>query len=355
MKSCLTVLFFVLLFILSGCAEPEKQTVAEVQPISPVPAPATFIGRIPWVGCDGVDITLNFRPDNLYQLRKTIIRGEEWDTSSEMGRWKYDPLENLIVLGEKRGSLRTLSLLDSNTVRLQDIEGRENFSTALSYELHRADTYDPFPDTVKMRGMYQYIDGSGFFTECGSGVRFPVAETGDNGVLVHRYNTTPHGQGESLLVSIEGSLVPQPAKKGSGGAETIVVERFVKIMPEQDCSGRRKDTGLFNVTWRLVELDGRPISLPEGQPGPFVILEVEGNRMHGFSGCNRFFGTYLVKGEIFIFNKIAGTRMVCRKGTSLENGFLRAMSNTEAYRILNDILELRDRDENILARLKASK
>ena len=349
MKSFSSFVLALLLLTITGCAVPEKTVVQEVKPPSPVPAPATFTGRIPWVDCDGVDITLNFRPDNLYQLRKSVIRGETFDTTSEMGRWKYDPAENLIVLGEKRGSLKTLTVLDDNTMRLQDVEGQEIFSTKLNYELHRADTFDPFPDPVRMRGMYTLKGDSGFLTECRSGVRFPVSTEKENSALEHSYNVTPHGQGEPLLVSIEGSLVKR------SGKEEVVVDRFVRIIPEQDCNGERNDTGLFNTTWRLIELDGKPITLAEGQQNPFVMLEVEGNRMHGFSGCNRFFGTYLVKGEIFVFNKMAATRMVCLKGTALENGFLKAMSNTEAYRIRNGILELRDRDENILARLKATK
>ncbi len=351
MKSFLSAFLFLFLLTLTGCATLEKTVVKEIKkPPSPVPAPATFTGRIPWANCDGIDITLNFRPDGLYQLRKNVIRGKNWDKSAEMGRWKYDPGENLIVLGEKRGSLKTLALLDDNTLRLQDVEGQMMYSTKLNYELHKADTVDPFPDPVRMRGMYSLKGDTGFLTECRSGVRFPVSTEKENRILEHSYNTTPHGQGDPLLVSIEGSLV----KKGSG-TEEIVVDRFIKIIPEQDCDGERNDTGLFNTTWRLSELDGQPITLAEGQQNPFVMLEVEGNRMHGFSGCNRFFGTYLVKGEIFVFNKMAGTRMACLKGTALENGFLKAMSKTEAYRIRNGMLELRDRHENILARLKAAK
>jgi len=349
MKSFLSALLVLFLLTLTGCAAPEKTVVPKEKPPSPVPAPATFTGRIPWIDCDGIDVTLNFRPDGLYQLRKTVIRGKSFDTTAEMGRWKYDPAESLIVLGEKRGSLKTLTLLDDKTMRLQDIEGQEIFSTTLNYELHQADTFDPFPDPVQMRGLYTLKGDSGFLTECRSGVRFPVSMEKENGALEHSYNVTPHGQGEPLLVSIEGSLVKR------SGKEEVVVDRFVQIIPEQGCNGERNDTGLFNTTWRLIELDGKPITLAEGQQNPFVMLEVEGNRMHGFSGCNRFFGTYLVKGEIFVFNKMAATRMVCLKGTALENGFLKAMSNTEAYRIRNGTLELRDRDEHILARLKATK
>jgi hypothetical protein len=43
------------------------------------------------------------------------------------------------------------------------------------------------------------------------------------------------------------------------------------------------------------------------------------------------------------------------KGLSLEDAFLEAMKKTEAYSIRDGFLELRDRDENILARMKGAK
>jgi len=349
-----SVLLLVLLMTIIGCSGHQDSKIAANESDSRVPAPSTFTGRIPGTDCDHIDVTLNFRPDGLYQLRQVKFRGEARDILAEMGHWKYDPTENLIVLGRKRGSLKTLTLLNSHTLRLLDIEGKK-ISSKINYDLHEADTFDSFNDTVRMRGMYSYAADAGTFIDCQNGVRFLVADAKDNARLEQIYNNTPHGQGESLLVSIEGSLQLLPKVKGSGHQEMLVVERFLKINPEQDCTGANRKNKLFNTTWRVVELDGKPVTLPEGQREAYVILEVEGNRMHGFSGCNKFFGTYLIKGEIFVFNKMAGTRMACLKGLDMENEFLRAMHDTEAYRIVDGVLELRDRDENILARLRVEK
>jgi len=339
-------------FSLVACSGPSRNEHSGV-PLSPFSALRTFRGRIPWVGCDGLDIVLNVRPDGLYQLRKSIIRGDEKETSAEMGRWQYDSAENLLVLGKRRGALRTLVLLDNKTLRLQDIEGQNIIATQENVVLHQDAQSDPFPDPVKMRGMYRSLGATGIFKECGSEVSFPVANKGEYTTLEHYYDTTPHGQGESLLVTLNGSLVRQNTSLVGAAKEQLVVERFGTIVPGQDCKGKRRESGLFNRTWRLVELDGKPVTLAKGQKEPFVILETEGNKMHGFSGCNRFFGTYLAKGEIFVFNKMAATRMACVRGMALENGFLKAMEKTEAYRVRNGVLELRDREESILARLHA--
>ncbi len=349
-----TVLLIIFLLALSGCTSHQSMVDAEKQATTPLPLPSTFKGRLPCSDCDGVDITLNFREDGLYQLRKTEVRGEKWDSTSEMGRWKFDQMDNLIVLGEKRGSLKTLILLDNDTLRVQDVEGRK-ISTAVNYDLRRATELDPFPDSVRIRGMYSANAESGFFAECQNAIRFPVAIEKDGAKCLQIYNTTPHGQGEPLLVSIEGSLVKRAKLEGTGEEEVLVVDQFLEILPGQSCDGTLQQNDLFNITWRLIELDGKPITLEEGQREPFVILDIEDNKMRGFSGCNRFFGTYLVKGEIFVFNKMAATRMACLKGIALEDAFLKAIRSTEAYRIRNDILELRDRNERILAKLRGAR
>lgn len=351
-----SLFFSVVLFVLFACSGHQQNAQPTPdKPVNPVPVPSTFTGRLPCATCDGIDIVLNFRKDGLYQLRKTSIKGKSWDSVAEMGRWKYDRVENLIVLGEQRGNLKTLTLIDNDTLRLLDAEGKK-ISSTVNLELHKNSTFDPFPDPVRMRGMYSSHADKAFFTECRSRIRFPLAAEKSYSRLEHAYNTTPHGQGEPLLVSIEASLIRRPAMDDDVENEVLVVNRFLKIFPNRNCGGNQVvRTSLFNTTWKLVELDGKPVTLAEKQREPYFILETKNNKMHGFSGCNRFFGTYLIKGEIFVFNKMAATRMACMKGLSLEDSFLEAMRKTEAYTIKDGILELRDRDEHILAKMKAGK
>jgi len=353
-----SLFFIVALFALSSCASHQQgaSALSTKATTDPLPLPVTFTGRIPCPDCDGIDIVLNLKKKGLYQLRKTSINGKTWDSVAEMGRWKFDRANNLIVLGNKRGALKTLQLINATTLRLQDVEGKK-ISGRKIYELHKNSTPDPFTDSVRMRGMYSSHAGKGFFTECTTGIRFPVVTEKDYRGLENSYNKTAHGQDEPLLVLVEGSLINRTDQdeENEDRKDALVITRFLNIFPGQDCRGDHRRQSLFNTTWRLIEVGGKPVILTKGQKEPFVILEIKGNRMHGFSGCNRFFGTYLIKGEIFVFNKMAATRMACMKGLSLEDAFLEAMRKTEAYRLQGGILELRDRDEHILARLQAGK
>ena len=135
--------------------------------------------------------------------------------------------------------------------------------------------------------------------------------------------------------------------------EAIVPVRFINIQPGIACDGKKSSRlRVVDNTWRLIEIDGKAIKLEEGQKNPFLHLQTKNNQMQGFAGCNRFSGTYLVKGEIFLFNKMIGSRMACVGGMELEDAFFQVLSATEGYQIKGDILGLRDRNGKVLARLQ---
>lgn len=72
------------------------------------------------------------------------------------------------------------------------------------------------------------------------------------------------------------------------------------------------DKGLVEKYWKLTELFGEPVTTPEGGKEAHMILSVDGNRIHGNSGCNTFNGTYELKpGNRITFSKMASTMMMC--------------------------------------------
>ena len=354
-----SLIFFLCVFMLCGCSSTttDQQTAKiPVKETQPFPLPSTYTGTVPCPDCDAMDVILTLRADGLFLLKKTMKKGEHWDTSTQLGRWKYDPAEKVLVLGTKRGALATLVFADDgqSILRLQDMEGRK-FSDTDNYVLQKNSTVNNITDPVRMRGMFSIQEERPVFVECMSGHAFPVAREKGYRKLERAYDTTPHGRGEALLVAIEGSFDTRPTLDDRT-EEVILVHRFVRIFPDQDCQGQQSKTTLFDHTWVPVELLGKPVELDPGQKEPFIILEKKNNRMHGFSGCNRFFGTYFLRGGIFVFNKVAATRMACRKGLDIEDAFLEAMRRTEAYTMGDgNILELRDRNGTLLARFKAVK
>ncbi|MFT4068742.1 META domain-containing protein [Paraburkholderia sp.] len=93
---------------------------------------------------------------------------------------------------------------------------------------------------------------------------------------------------------------------------------------------------LDNTNWVLSSwknADGTTRPVPSKDQGPLTLtLSTEGGRRHasGFSGCNRFMGSYMLKDGKLSFGPLAGTRMACvSPGGDLEKAFLDALTRID--------------------------
>lgn len=93
---------------------------------------------------------------------------------------------------------------------------------------------------------------------------------------------------------------------------------------------------LDDTHWTLTgwqQADGAARAVPSGGAGnepPTLDLSTEGGRRHasGFSGCNRFAGSYELKDGLLSFGPLAGTRMACvGPGADIEGPFLDALAH----------------------------
>ena len=79
--------------------------------------------------------------------------------------------------------------------------------------------------------------------------------------------------------------------------------------------------------------DGTARALPSQDQGPLTLmLSTEGGRRHasGFSGCNRFMGSYMLKDGKLSFGTLACTRMACATpGGEIEKPFLAALERID--------------------------
>lgn len=95
--------------------------------------------------------------------------------------------------------------------------------------------------------------------------------------------------------------------------------------------------------WRLVELDSRPLEMPDGGSPPYLVFEVDGERVHGFAGCNNFNGGVEPRdGGRIRFSEVAATRMSCAASVNeIESAFLAALDGADNFRVVDRVLELR--------------
>ena len=106
--------------------------------------------------------------------------------------------------------------------------------------------------------------------------------------------------------------------------------------------------------WKLVELQGKPISEMTYAKEPHFILKKEDNRVTGNAGCNALSGEYELDeaAHRIRFSKIITTRMFCFDDT-VEREFLRILEMVDNYSLNGDMLTLNRARMAPLARLEA--
>ena len=122
-----------------------------------------------------------------------------------VGSWVYDGRERRLILFGGQESPIYLRVIDSDTLRKLDVEGR-TIESDLNYELRRKDGAQQIEPRLTMRGMYSYMADAATFEECDSGRSFQVAQEADNVALERAYLDARREPGEALLVVLQGRL-----------------------------------------------------------------------------------------------------------------------------------------------------
>ena len=317
--------------------------------------PGTFAGVMPCADCVGIAQTLTLRADGLYRLRRTY-QGKPDGPFTELGRWTMDATGARLTLRSGKEALLFL-VKDAATLRLLDRQGQPIKSSA-NLDLRRAAQVDPINEALQWRGELVYLAHSATFTDCASGLRWPVAMTADYLAMERGYTESRSDPAALLTVSFEGRLEVRRSMEGSL-REHIVVDRFGSVELGVSCasteSGKDKVTAnLQDTYWKLVELDGAKVVMaPQQRREVRITLASDGSRLIGFSGCNQLVGAYMYEGGTLRFTQMAGTRTACVSPfMELESQVLKMLGATTGYRIEGEQLTLL-KDDQILARFDA--
>lgn len=82
-----------------------------------------------------------------------------------------------------------------------------------------------------------------------------------------------------------------------------------------------------------------------------TIAFLKDSKIAGETGCNRFFGDYVVHGEKIRFENVGSTRMMCPQ-MQFETAYLQIISDVASYDLSSGQLTLKDSAGNIIALLK---
>lgn len=111
---------------------------------------------------------------------------------------------------------------------------------------------------------------------------------------------------------------------------------------------------ITDVTWRLVELQGKTISRFDKNKRPIQFrLNSKENRVNGFAGCNNFWGSFnLLDGNRISFSKMASTLMAC-PDIQIETELYRVLDRVDNYTIRDNFLFLNKAKMAPLAKFEA--
>jgi heat shock protein HslJ len=205
------------------------------------------------------------------------------------------------------------------------------------------------PGAATIVGTYAETAEGAMFTHCATRARFPIAREGDFDVLARAYASVPHDA--PVVVSLVGRLQPLPVVEGNPPRDQLIVDRLLRVWPDETCEKAGVHTTLDNTYWKLVELNGEPVTPHGDQREVHLILRAEGKQARGYAGCNPFEGDYEVDGSRLRFGHLAANGATCAH-VDEQTEFLSALRRVTNYQSLGESLDLRD-DERSLARLRA--
>lgn len=207
------------------------------------------------------------------------------------------------------------------------------------------------PGAAVIVGTYAKTDDGATFTHCPTQARYPIAREGAFDALQRAVADAPHDVSKPLVVSLVGRLQPLPVVAGNPPRDQLIVDRVLRVWPDETCDKIGVDTPLDNTYWKLVELNGKAVATHEDQREVHMVLRIDGHAVDGFAGCADFAGEYHRDGSTLRFDRFRVPPTVCQYIDD-QRAFLLALSRATHYQILGESLDLRD-DTGSIARLRA--
>lgn len=165
--------------------------------------------------------------------------------------------------------------------------------------------------------------------------------------------------GSGIVVQVQGkpriTLQPDIVASGTrfGDGYTTVTLKGKELAIEagtihvKDC--QESEVDYLTGRWTLTEVQGKPVPR---LPRPATLEFLDGGRVAGSGGCNRFNGSVTRSSELLEFGALAATRMACLSETAqqLEIQYLALLQGRLGWKAAEGRLELRNAAGEIVLR-----
>lgn len=300
--------------------------------------PASFEGRLPCDGCDGVETLVILHPDGSYRLRERALERRA-DVRVSVGRWTVsrDTVPRVTLFGFDSVP-RQFAMTGLLTLRALDASGAP-IESKQPVEMVRIAPPATLGAPVKLRGEFRYFADAATLVTCDGGTQFPV--NGDSAFvrLQRAYRENVLGVQAAILVDVEGQLETRPGMEEGSQLETFVVEEFAVVNRREACEATRVHALIAIGDWQLRSLEGESLPALDRELQPTLRFVLSEPQMFGNAGCNRFTGRAVLRGLELVPQPIALTKRMCadsvamlresRYGAALgEGGWFRLEGNT---------------------------
>lgn len=344
MKKIVVFLFLVLGFSFMGCSSSNAK-VSKIIFTKPV---VHFLGLLPGANCK-MQYQLDLFENNTYYMRTTCLKnGVASKSNDDIGRWHLDDNARLTLRGGREAPV-FFELFDSNSMGLLTPDGT-TIKSNLNYTLTASNTAKTLEPDLFMMGMYSYMADAAIFKECLTALNLPVAFEEESLALERAYLKTKKIAGEKIKVHLRAKIVLRKGMDSSIKKPTLLVKKFIKIIPKEVCQHLGSKANLLHTYWKLTVLNDMPVAKTQRREAYFILSD---GRVKGNSGCNGLGANYVLDAENLTFSDkgFAMTRMFC-KG-SVENEFLKALKKVVRYELKGEYLELFDKKGVQLARFES--
>lgn len=324
----------------------------EAVPVLLPELPATFSGILPCADCEGIDTRITLRADGTFFSQQLYLGEAKPNHAADLGKWVMSHYGNVLVIRGQQSEPRYFLVKYPDTLEMLDLEARTIFSE-LNYKLTRRAEVDVLNlKLFPLRGLYRYYADAGRFTECVSGLEFPVLTMGDNAELERAYLKLRDDQGQALLATLYAQIKPASSMEGKQIVSSVNPLRFEGI-ERANCPPTLFSAHLTDQFWTLVQLRGKPVVLPDSGRAPGLMFHSENGRLSGSGGCNQLLGSYSVDQNLIQTKMIAATRMACLQPGNVDDELIATLTQVKSWNILGQRMELYDQLGRLLVRFEA--
>jgi copper homeostasis protein (lipoprotein) len=203
-------------------------------------------------------------------------------------------------------------------------------------------------DAQRFQGLYRYFADAASLQDCASGRTYPVLVEGEHLALERAWLAANPRPGERRVVEFDAVVEMRAPEPGMEQRAHLRVVRFVSIADATSCApgalaAAAPPLALTDTTWRVEQLDGRPLAGLALEMLPTLRFAAAGGSVAGYAGCNRYAGSYVLRGKALRFGELAMTRMACAgEAGVLEQRFTATLREIRGQRLGGTRLELLD-------------